>query len=54
MAGNIDKDDAAYVAAYKDLLVALDARSEDTGVVTYKIRQQPVLLIGYSPNGGSY
>ncbi len=52
--GDMVDNNAACVAVYQDLLVVLDARSEDTGVVTYQFQQEPVLLIGYSPDGGSY
>jgi len=38
----------------KDLTVVLDAKTEDTGILTYQYKQEAVLSIGYSPNGGSY
>jgi|GEM_PF-4532073 len=38
----------------KDLTVVLDAKTDDTGIVTYQYQQESVLSVGYSPNGGSY
>ncbi len=52
--GDMVENNAACIAVYKDLLVILDAKTEDTGIVTYQFQEEPVLLIGYSPNGGSY
>lgn len=52
--GNMIAADAGCVAVYKDLLVVLDAKTDDTGLLTYQFQETPVLVIGYSPNGGSY
>lgn len=37
-----------------DLMVKIDARSEESGIITYLFQDAPVLLIGYSPIGASY
>lgn len=37
-----------------DLMVQIDARSEESGIITYLFQDAPVLLIGYSPTGASY
>ena len=37
-----------------DLLVTIDAQSDETGIITYSFQNSPFWLIGYSPNGVSY
>lgn len=37
-----------------ELMVQIDARSEESGIITYLFQDAPVLLIGYSPMGASY
>ena len=37
-----------------DLLVEIDAATDESGVITYLFQNEPVMLIGYSPMGASY
>ena len=37
-----------------DLLVEINAQTDETGVITYLFQNDPVMLIGYSPMGASY
>lgn len=42
------------VALVADLVVEIDAASEDTGIVRYRYLGDPVLLIGYAPMAASF
>jgi len=37
-----------------DLMVEINALTDETGVITYLFQNEPALLIGYSPMGASY
>lgn len=42
------------LAIVQNITVQIHALSEDTGVITYFYKNEPLLLIGYSPTTGSY
>lgn len=50
----VPEDFAQCTQVYSNLLVILDAQTDDTGVLTYQYDGEAFLNIGYSPNGGSY
>lgn len=47
-------NDSSCLQLVSDLTVQVTAESEETGVISYLFQDTPVLLIGYSPIGGSF
>lgn len=48
-----DDDNTGCLQFVADLTVRLDARTEDSGVISYLFRDTPVVSIGYSPEAGA-
>lgn len=54
LASTFNDDQSICQQLVADLIVEIDARSDESGIITYLFQDSPVLLVGYSPMGASY